>query len=125
MSDNLPPLRIEDDGEHYCAIDELVPGFIEARSDTHSGDPVIEGTRMIATTYWLWEFLDHPDPEIRNGLSRDQILVAKGFREGVLWQRSRKRRQRMEEAQAINYQRYKERMKQREGQDYIPGDETI
>ena len=121
MTDTLPPLRIEDDGERYYVVDELVPGYIEAISDVHSGEPCIAGTRMSASTAWIWEFLDHPDPEIRNGLTRDQILVAAGFRAGQDWQRSRKRRQRMDKAQAINWKRIKERRKG----DYEPGDEVV
>ena len=121
MTDALPPLRIEDDGDRYCVVDELVLGFIEARSDVHSGEPCIAGTRMTANTAWLWLFRDDPDTEMRNGVSRDQILVAEGFRAGRNWQRSRKRRQRMEDEVASHWKRIRERQKG----DYIPGDEVV
>ncbi len=86
-----------DDEGYY--VDVLLPGFIEASSGVQFGAPCLKDTRL--PTYvglgWVWDTLDDRHGRRVEGLIREQIIALAAFDAGVEWQRSRKRRKRMDD----------------------------
>ena len=101
--DKLPPLKY--DG--VWAVDELVPGFIEAHAGIQVGCPCLIGTRLPTYAKWVWHDLDDPVSRKRERLTREQIIALYCFEAGVEWQRSRLRRQRMDEAVNKGWENYR------------------
>jgi hypothetical protein len=121
----LPPLEEREgySGQPFY-VDVLVPGFVEASCAHQFGYPTMPGTRLPTYAQWMWEYLDKPEemgyPE--GFMTREKIIAAYAFEQGIQWQRSRKRRKRMEETVAQHWERANHRYDQ---WDYQPGDETV
>ena len=103
---NLPPLEYDANG---WGFDNLLPGHIVAHSAFRFGEPIIAGTRMptdIAGASWrakCWE--DY-------ALTEQQTLIAAAFEAGRAWQRSHKRRRRIEAEVKIGWERYEQTKKE-------------
>jgi hypothetical protein len=121
----LPPLEERDghNSEPYY-VDVLVPGYVEASAAHQFGYPTIPGTRLPTYATWIWEYLEKPEEMgYADGvITRERIIAAYAFEQGVEWQRSRKRRKRMDET--VN-QHWDKVNRHNDQWDYQPGDETI
>ena len=72
-------------------IDTIMPDWIEAHSGICFGEPTLIGHRLRCSPHYLEDPADY-------SIRREQALVLAAFCYGVEWQRSRKRRARMEKA---------------------------
>lgn len=102
------PLKEEVCGDETYLIDTIMPDYIVAHSGRKFGEPTIIGTRLPCETWYL------EDPE-GYGIPREQALVAAAFHYGRLWQRSRKRRQRMEQVVKALWDRFRAEKKAKNG----------
>ena len=85
-------------------VEELVPGLIVAHAGMCFGKPTIKGTRVhvgVARAVFL-------DPE-NYEVTHEQALALYAFAQGMAWQRSGKRRRRMEMAVAEGWEKHHQR----------------
>ena len=84
------PLKEVELGGHVYKVDTIMPGWIIAHSGICFGEPTLIGHRLHCSPHYL------EDPEDYD-ITREQALVSAAFYYGMEWQKSRKRRQRMEQ----------------------------
>lgn len=108
----LPPLEIrkaekdEYSGEYEYEVDVLFPGIIEASAAHESGKPCIKDARVPTHVLWPPEYLNRADlmalkwKDIADNycISILDAVIGTAFNMGVQWQKSKKRRKRMDEA---------------------------
>lgn len=86
-------------------VDTILPGFIEAHSGRQFGEPTVINDRYPCSAGWAWEYLDDPE---KASMTREQIIAACAFEAGRDWQRSRKRRQRIQQAVHDGWEKVRE-----------------
>ena len=92
---------------------EILPGFLEAHAGRNFGKPTIVGHRLYAELGLAQSVYE--DEEDHPGPSKEQRLALYAFSLGVAWQRSRKLRERMEQAVAAGWNKRRELRNKAEG----------
>ena len=85
------PLQDVKKGRNIYKVDTIMPGWIIAHSGICLGEPTLIGHRLRCAPHYLEGPVDYR-------ITREQALVLAAFYYGMEWQRSRKRRARMEQA---------------------------